>query len=83
MSRFKRRLLIGLAFVLLAVACLGGWLFVFVFVGPDAAIRRAEAFAFRRMTVVQLDEKAGYRFFFATNRRQEAADEGAHSIPLS
>ncbi len=72
MTRFKRRLLIGLALVLLAVAGLGGWLFVFVFVGPDAAIRRAEYFSFRRMTVVQLDEQGGYRFFFASNRHQEA-----------
>jgi esterase/lipase superfamily enzyme len=38
------------------------------FSSTDAAIRHAEAFLFRRMTVAQLADQEGYRFFYTTNR---------------
>jgi esterase/lipase superfamily enzyme len=67
----KRRWLI--AAVLLAL--LGaGWLTYEVLLSPSAAIRQAEAFLFRRMTVVQLDE-GQYRYFYVSNRRLEPGDE--------
>ena len=54
------------ALVLLGV---GVWFYKFYFVSTDAAIRHAEAFLFRRMTVAQLAEQGKYRFFYTTNRR--------------
>jgi esterase/lipase superfamily enzyme len=55
--------------VLLAVLVAGGaWFYYFYVVGPDAAIRHAEAFRFRRMTVAQLADQGGYRFHYVTNR---------------
>jgi esterase/lipase superfamily enzyme len=41
----------------------------------DAAIRHAEAFLFRRMTVAQLAEQGEYRFFYSTNRIAENGSE--------
>ncbi|MCZ6831320.1 MAG: alpha/beta fold hydrolase [Gammaproteobacteria bacterium] len=38
------------------------------FSSTDAAIRHAEAFLFRRMTVAQLAEHGSFRFFYTTNR---------------
>ena len=55
-------LVIGLAIL---VAFLG---YRSLFSGTNAAIRHAEAFLFRRMTVARLAEEGQYRFFFATNR---------------
>ena len=46
----------------------GIWFYKFYFVSTDLAIRHAEAFLFRRMTVAQLAEQGDYRFFYATNR---------------
>ncbi len=67
----RRRILIG-TLALLVVA--GGWFYFFYFVSTDAAIRHAEAFLFRRMTVARLPEDGRYRYFYATNRRLEAGD---------
>ena len=39
-----------------------------LFSGTNAAVRHAEAFLFRRMTVAQLADEGTYRFFFSTNR---------------
>ena len=38
------------------------------FSSTNAAIRHAEGFLFRRMSVAQLAEQSGYRFFYASNR---------------
>jgi esterase/lipase superfamily enzyme len=62
--------------VLVSVALLGAstWFYQFYFGSTDAAIRHAEAFRFRRMSVSQLAEQGEYRFFFATNRVAETND---------
>lgn len=67
-SKFKQRLkwFAGILMAVLVVA--GGWFYQFYFQSTDAAIRHAEAFLFRRMTVAQLAEQGEYRFFYATNR---------------
>jgi esterase/lipase superfamily enzyme len=70
----SRRLKIGVAIVLVALTVLAGWFYYFYFVGPDAAIQRAEAFAFRRMTVAQLAGQGSYRFHYVTNRAAEDHD---------
>lgn len=67
-SRFKRRLLWGTALVVLVLLGAGVWFYNTYFISTDAAIRHAEAFLFRRMTVAQLAEQGEYRFFYATNR---------------
>ena len=46
----------------------GIWFYKFYFVSTDLAIRHADAFLFRRMTLAQLAEQGDYRFFYATNR---------------
>ena len=65
MTRFKRRMLFGMALVVLG---LGGWLYYRFFVSTDAALQHAETFLFRRMTVAQLAEQGTYRFYYVTNR---------------
>jgi esterase/lipase superfamily enzyme len=65
-----------LTFALIAVVALGGWFYSFYFKSTTAAIRHAEAFLFRRMTVMQLDEQGEYRHFFVTNRRPAAGSSG-------
>ena len=62
------KLKIGTTVVLIALVLLTGWFYYFYIAGPDAAIRHAEAFAFRRMTVTQLAEQGTYRFHSVTNR---------------
>jgi esterase/lipase superfamily enzyme len=54
--------------MLAALVALGGWFYYFYFVGPDAVLLHAEAFAFRRMTVAQLSDQGSYRFHYVTNR---------------
>jgi esterase/lipase superfamily enzyme len=70
MTRFKKRLLIGGA-VLLLVAMGAGWLF---FRSTRAALLRAEAFKFRRMQVVRQAGDGAYRFFYITNRGPGSED---------
>ena len=67
-NRFKRRLLWGLALIVLVLLGAGFWFYKAYFVSTDAAIRHAEAFLFRRMTVAQVAGQGEYRFFYATNR---------------
>ena len=67
-SRFKRRMWWGAALILLVLLGAGLWFYKAYFVSTDAAIRHAEAFSFRRMTVAQLAGQGEYRFFYATNR---------------
>jgi esterase/lipase superfamily enzyme len=57
-----------MALVLLVLLGAGFWFYKAYFVSTDAAIRHAEAFLFRRMTVAQLAEQGEYRFFYTTNR---------------
>ena len=73
-SRFKRRLLWGTALVFVVLLGAGVWFYNTYFTSTDAAIRHAEAFLFRRMTVAQLSEQGEYRFFYATNRVPGADD---------
>ena len=56
------------------VVGLGVWFYLAYFAVPGAALERAEAFLFRRMTVAQLGEQGTYRFFFATNRADSGSD---------
>ena len=76
MTRFKRRLLIGLALVAVLMSAAGVWFYNFYFRSTGAITRHMENFRFRRMTVAQLAEQSNYRFFFITNRR-ESVDEGS------
>ena len=61
------------AVALLLIA--GAWFYQAYFSSTNAAIRRAEAFLFRRMSVAQLAEQGEYRFFYASNRRQGTATD--------
>ena len=70
MSRFKRRILIGVALV--ALILIG--LVLFFFRPTRLALERAEAFQFRRMLVTRLGDENVYRFFFVTNRNLESGD---------
>ena len=47
----------GLTLGLLVLLGAGTWFYKFYFVSTDAAIRHAEAFSFRRMTVAQMAEQ--------------------------
>jgi esterase/lipase superfamily enzyme len=64
----RKRLVIGLLAILII---LGGWFYWFYFKSPEAAIRHAETFLFRRMAVSQVDDEGTYRHFFVTNRTLE------------
>jgi esterase/lipase superfamily enzyme len=66
-TRFKRRIFIVTAVVIL-VAVVMGALFQ---VSTRNALERAEAFKFRRMLVTKLGTQSAYRFFYITNRREE------------
>lgn len=67
----KRLLTILLALLIL----LGGWFYWFYFMSTSAAIRHAESFLFRRMTVAQLDDDGMYRHYFVTNREFSDGDD--------
>ena len=73
MTRFKRRLLIGLALVVLVLV----GLVLFFYRPTRVALERAEAFRFRRMLVTRLSEQGAYRFFYVTNRQL-----GSDDVPL-
>jgi esterase/lipase superfamily enzyme len=70
MTRFKRRILIGTALVVLVLV----GLVLFFYRPTRVALERAEAFRFRRMLVTRLGDQGAYRFFFVTNRRLGADD---------
>ncbi|MGI9483026.1 MAG: alpha/beta hydrolase [Hyphomicrobiales bacterium] len=82
MTKLKKRMYLGAGALLLVILLLGGWLFYFLVLGPRIAIRHAEEFSFRRMTVAQLEEPGMYRFYFVTNRRPKS-DEGPLKERLS
>ena len=71
MNRRKKTILVGVLAILVVA---GGWFYYAYFMSTNAAIRHAEAFLFRRMTVAQLDEPGNYRHFFITNRIQATGD---------
>jgi esterase/lipase superfamily enzyme len=75
MTRLKRRLWLGAAFVAFVLIGVGGWVYHAIYTTSDFSLSHAEDFRFRRMTVAQLAEQGTYRYFFVTNRRQEL-DEG-------
>ena len=52
----------------LALIIIGTAVYQLYFVSTNAAIRHAEAFLFRRMSVAQLADQGSYRFFYASNR---------------
>jgi esterase/lipase superfamily enzyme len=63
--------------LLIGILLIGAsWFYSIYFSATDAAIRHAEAFLFRRMTVSQLAEHGGYRFFFTSNRVAGQEDGG-------
>jgi esterase/lipase superfamily enzyme len=64
---------LGFAALILVLILAGVWFYNYYFSSTDAAIRHAEAFLFRRMTVAQLSEQGSYRFFYATNREEGEA----------
>ena len=68
-SRLKRVLLWGTALLTVALLGVGVWFYSAFLGSTDAAIRHAEAFVFRRMTVTQMADQGTYRFFYVTNRR--------------
>jgi esterase/lipase superfamily enzyme len=71
MTRTKKRISIAV----LGILIIGGiWFYYAYFMSTNAAIRHAEEFLFRRMTVSQLAEQGEYRHFFVTNRRQDTGD---------
>ena len=72
MSRFKRRMLIGTALVVLVLV----GLVLFFYRPTRLALERAEAFGFRRMLVTRLADQDAYRFFYVTNRRL-GSDDGS------
>ena len=74
-GRFGRRLRWAMALSVLFLLGAGVWFYKFYFASTEAAIRHAEAFLFRRMTVAQLAEQGTFRFFYVTNRKPGA--EGA------
>jgi len=67
----KRRILQLLALLALLVAGLAIYTY---FVGTRALLQRAEAFAFRRMTVTQLSGPGVFQFFYISNRRPDVPD---------
>jgi len=72
----RKRILIS---ALAGVVVLGGWFYYLYFMSTDAAIRHAEAFNFRRMTVSQLANQGEFRHFFITNR---SLDEGESPLEV-
>lgn len=75
MTRAKRRRRFGLALVALILLGLGGGFYYFYFSSTDAILQRAEALAFRRMTVTKLGDHEVFRHFYVTNRRP-GVDQG-------
>ena len=66
MARFKRRMLWGVAIILLLLI---GLAFYTYKVGTRTMLEHAEAFSFRRLSVAQLDDQDAFRFFYVTNRQ--------------
>jgi esterase/lipase superfamily enzyme len=65
MKRLGSKLRWALALSLLVFLLMGAYTYL---MGTQAILARAEAFAFRRMTIPQLADQGTFRFFYATNR---------------
>jgi esterase/lipase superfamily enzyme len=74
MTRRKQILYAGLGALVLALIGVGAWIYYTIYTSSDFALRHAEAFSFRRMTVARLADQGVYRYFFATNRRKDTED---------
>ena len=72
MSRTRKRILIAALVVLILFS---GWFVYFYFFSTSSALRHAEAFLFRRLTVTQVSEEGTQRHFFITNRVRASDDE--------
>lgn len=66
----RKKLLIACA---VAIVLAAGWFYWFYFKSPEAALRHAETFYLRRMTIAQL-ETGRYRHFYMTNRQLEEGE---------
>ena len=71
MARLKRPMLWTTAVIVLLLVVAGLYTY---FLGTRALLEHAEALAFRRMTVSQLEEQGVFRFFYVTNRDSDAAE---------
>jgi pimeloyl-ACP methyl ester carboxylesterase len=71
MTRTRKRILVA---TLALLVVLTGWFYWFYFMSTNAAIRHAESFLFRRMTVSQVGVAGEYRHFFVTNRELASGD---------
>ena len=71
MTRFQRRMVIGLGAILLLLTVFGALAYKFYLSPTSYALQPAEAFLFRRMQVGRLNLEGEYRFFFITNRALE------------
>ena len=70
MTRSKRPLIYGAIFAFVLLLGIVFWFYR----STRHTLERAEAFAFRRMTVAQQGEEGTYRFFYVSNRRLEPGD---------
>lgn len=74
MTRVKRSVRIAVALLMVASLVAATWVYQTIYRSSDFALRHAEAFRFRRMTVAQVGERGTYQYFFVTNRREERSD---------
>jgi len=75
MFKFKPSTKYIIIIVLLLLALAGTWFYQALYGSTAEALRRAENFIFTRMTVAQLGEQGGMRYFFVTNRKKTNDDE--------
>ena len=68
MARSSRRLLWVTMVAGIVLVITGAWFYRAYFTSTNAAIRHAESFLFRRLSVAQLAGQGEFRFFFVTNR---------------
>ena len=68
MTKPRGKLLRITALLAVVLIIASAWFYRSYFSSTNAAIRHAEAFLFRRMSVAQLAEQGKYRFFYSTNR---------------
>ena len=65
----RRKWLVGGTILAAILIVVGVWFYNVYFVSTASALRFAEDFGFRRMTVAQLGDQGTYRFFFISNRQ--------------
>lgn len=69
MNSSRRKWLIGGAILTAIIVVFGVWFYNVYFMSTASALRFAEDFGFRRMTVAQLGGQGTFRFFFISNRQ--------------